>query len=76
MKRISLTPPQLMFIIATRAALAAGVALLLSRRMGSTQKNAAAAALVGIGTATTIPAAVLVFRNRGALRRGLRILAA
>ncbi len=76
MKRISLTVPQLMFIVATRAALAAGVALLASRRIGTTQKNVAAAALVALGVATTVPAAALVFRNRGLLRRRLRILAA
>lgn len=76
MKRISLTRGQLMFIIATRAALAAGVALLFSRRMSTTKKNATAAALVGIGAVTTVPAARLVFRNRGPLRRRLRILAA
>lgn len=76
MKRISLTTPQLMFIIATRAALAAGIALLLSRRMSATQKNATAAALVGLGAVTTVPAATLMFRNRGPLRRRLRILAA
>jgi hypothetical protein len=76
MKRISLTMPQLAFIVATRAALAAGFALLISRRMGTSQKNVAAAALVGLGAVTTVSAATLVFKNRGPLRRRLRILTA
>lgn len=76
MKRISLTVPQLMFIISTRAALAAGIALLISRRLRPAQKNVAATVLAGLGAVTTVPAARLVFKNRGPLRRRLRILAA
>ena len=69
MKTKTLTVPELMFIIGTRAALAAGVALLASRKMNDTARKAAAAALIGIGGLTTIPAAKVAFGRRSLLSR-------
>ena len=57
--------PELMFIVGTRAALAAGVALLVSDRLSRSQRRSIGAALVAVGALTTIPAALAVF-GRGA----------
>jgi hypothetical protein len=65
MKSVLLPLPSFMFILATRAALAAGIGLLVSSRVPAGRRRAVAATLVGIGAATTIPAAI-------ALVRGLR----
>ena len=56
MKKHSLTVPQLMFVIATRGALAAGAALLVSGKLSKETRQKAGLALIGIGGATTIPA--------------------
>ncbi len=63
MKNVVLAPPALGFIIATRAALAAGVGLLVSEKLPQGRRRALGAALVAIGAATTIPA--LMFLRRG-----------
>jgi len=65
MKTLALNPPTLGFIIATRAALAAGVGLLLAGRLPEAQRRAIGATLFTIGAATTIPAVI-------ALRRAAR----
>ena len=59
-----LTFPELMFIVATRAALAAGVALLVSRRLSRRQRRSIGTALVAFGAVTTIPAAIALFADR------------
>jgi len=46
MKKRTLTVPEMMFIVATRAALAAGVALLISGRLKQSTRRAAGLALV------------------------------
>ena len=69
MKRRSLSVPEMMFIIATRAALAAGVALLISGRLKQSTRRAAGLALVGVGGVTTIPAAKIAFRRKSLLSR-------
>jgi hypothetical protein len=51
------------FVVATRAALAFGIGLLVANRIPETRRRRIAAALIGIGAATTIPAAKLVFGN-------------
>jgi hypothetical protein len=66
MKRLDLSFPEFGFIVATRAALGAGLGLLLAQRLGRKQQRAVGATLVAIGAITTIPAA---FALRGA-RRG------
>ncbi|HKC54959.1 MAG TPA: hypothetical protein VKC35_02510 [Vicinamibacterales bacterium] len=52
------------FVVATRAALAAGIGLLLADRIPESRRRAIALTLVSIGAATTIPAAMAVFRGR------------
>jgi hypothetical protein len=70
MKTRTLTVPELMFVIGTRAALAAGAALLVSGKLKPKTRRAAGLALMGVGGATTIPAARLFLRS-GSLRRRL-----
>ena len=69
MKTKTLTIPELMFIVGTRAALAAGVALLASRKMSDKTRKAAGAALIGVGGLTTIPAAKIALGRRSLLGR-------
>ena len=64
MKKISLSVPQMMFVVGTRAALAAGVALLVSQKLNNRQRRVAGAGLMGIGALTTFPAARFVLKNR------------
>ncbi len=66
--------PQFMFIVATRAALAAGVALLFSQRLSKVQRRAAGASLVGLGAATTLPAIKLLSNRPRPLVSRLRFL--
>jgi Na+-driven multidrug efflux pump len=64
MKTTNLTFPELMFVIGTRAALGAGVALLVSNRLSKKQRKTAGRALVATGVITTIPAAFAVFGRK------------
>ena len=64
MRDPDLSFPELLFIVGTRAALAAGVALLASRRLRRSQRRAIGLALVAVGAVTTIPAAMAVFGRR------------
>jgi hypothetical protein len=52
------------FVVATRAALAAGIGLLVANRIPERRRRAIGLTLVSIGAATTIPAAIAVFRGR------------
>ena len=61
MKSPTLTFPELAFVIITRAALGAGVALLVSNRLSKRQRKTAGRVLVAAGAITTIPAALAVF---------------
>ena len=63
MKSVTLDVPVLGFVIGTRAALAAGIALLVSHRLGVDRRRALGLTLVAIGAATTIPAALAVVRG-------------
>jgi hypothetical protein len=65
MRKIVLSPPSFGFVLGTRVALAVGVGLLLADRLSDARRRAAGVALVAIGVATTIPAALWV-------RHGLR----
>ena len=69
MKTKSLTVPELMFVVATRAALAAGAALLISGKLKPKTRRAAGLALIGVGGVTTIPAARLLIRQKSLLKR-------
>jgi hypothetical protein len=60
-KDIQLTRPELAFIIATRAMIGAGIALLLADRLSAEQRKAVGAALALAGLVTTIPAVWAIF---------------
>lgn len=53
------------FILATRAALAAGVGLLIAGKFSPERRRAVGTTLVAIGVATTVPAGLFI-------RRGIR----
>lgn len=72
MKTILLDAPEFGFIVATRAVLAAGVGLLVAGRLPPERRRSIGAAMVAIGAATTIPAAISVMRGfRRSKRRTL-----
>jgi hypothetical protein len=56
----SFSIPQLIFVVGTRAALGAGVALLASGRLSDRKRRATGLTLALVGAATTIPAARIV----------------
>ena len=64
MTRVLMAPPLLFFVVGTRVALALGIGLLLAKRIPEARRRTIGLALVGIGAATTIPAAVSVLRRR------------
>lgn len=59
-----LTLPQLLFVLGTRVALGAGIALLISGRLTNRQRQILGTTLVSIGAVTTIPAAMMVWGKR------------
>jgi hypothetical protein len=63
MNKLVLSVPTFGFVVGTRAALGVGIGLLLSRKMTESQRRAVGLTFVAIGIATTIPAAMAVFRN-------------
>jgi len=63
MPSVTLPLPVLGFVISTRAALAAGLALLFSDRIPAEHRKRTALTLITIGAATTIPAAWWVSRG-------------
>jgi len=63
MKTVALDLPALAFIVVTRAALAAGVGLLVSGKLSARQRRSVGATLLGVGAATTIPAVLSVLRG-------------
>jgi hypothetical protein len=67
MKKLLLTVPQLMFIVGTRAILAAGVALLASGRMSKRTRRILGTTLAAAGAAATIPAARILASARPSL---------
>jgi hypothetical protein len=64
MQSLVISPPLLGFVVATRAALAFGIGLLVANRIPEPRRRAIAMTLIGLGAATTLPAARLIFRNR------------
>ncbi len=64
MRNVTLTFPELLFVIGTRAMLAAGVAVLAFAKMSDEKRKVVGATLVAIGAVTTIPAAMAVLRKR------------
>ena len=63
MKRLDLSLPELLFVITTRAALAAGVGLLLSDRLSGGKRRKVGLTLIAVGAITTLPAAIFVRRG-------------
>lgn len=63
MKDLILTIPTFAFVVSTRAALAAGIGLLLSGKLSDMRRRALGTTLVAIGAVATIPAAVSVVRG-------------
>jgi hypothetical protein len=66
MKRIDLSIPQFAFVVATRAALGAGLGLLLSEKLRRKNRRTVGLSLLLLGALTTIPALTTIrgsFRN-------------
>jgi hypothetical protein len=64
MNRFRLSIPQIMFVAGTRAALAGGVGLLVSERLQKRSRRRLGWILTSIGALTTVPAALLLRRQR------------
>jgi len=63
MKTVVLSMPMFGFVVATRAALGAGIGLLLSKKIPESRRKAIGLMLVSIGAATTVPALMAVRRR-------------
>jgi hypothetical protein len=64
MKTVRLTLPEIALLAGTRAALGAGVGLLLGERLNAEQRQAVGWTLLVVGLLTTIPLALEVFGKR------------
>ncbi len=64
-KNVDLSLPEFGFVVATRAALGAGIGLLAAGRLDRRSRQRVGAALVTVGALTTIPAAFLLFGRDG-----------
>jgi hypothetical protein len=64
MKTVLLSLPTFGFMVATRAALAFGVGLLVSGRIPPARRRAVGTALVAFGAATTLPAVLALREGR------------
>ena len=62
-KQVSLRIPEIGFIAGTRAALGAGLGLLLADKLDRRQRNKVGWVLLTIGAVTTIPVVVNVVRK-------------
>ena len=63
MKTVVLSMPMFGFVVATRAALGAGIGLLLSKKIPESRRKAIGLTLVTIGAATTVPALMAIRRR-------------
>ena len=66
MKPVALTIPELGLIVGTRAALGAGIALLVADKLDREERRAVGWTLVAVGIATTVPLIAQVFGTRSA----------
>ena len=64
MKTVRLTLPEIALLAGTRAALGAGVGLLLGEKLKPEQRKAVGWTLLVVGLLTTIPLALEVFGKR------------
>jgi Na+-driven multidrug efflux pump len=69
MKNVILSTPKFGFVVATRAALALGIGLLISERLAEGRRRRVGRTLVAIGALATIPAVMFVARNRERARK-------
>ena len=72
MKTVVLSMPMFAYVVGTRAALGAGIGLLLSKRIPESRRKAIGLTLVSIGAATTVPA-LMAIRRRLNEREPMRI---
>jgi len=63
MKTVVLSMPMFGFVVATRAALGAGIGLLLSKKIPESRRKVIGLTLVTIGAATTVPALIAIRRR-------------
>jgi len=61
MKRLDLSLPEFAFVVATRAALGAGIGLLAADKLRRAGRRNVGWTLVALGALTTIPAVMAVF---------------
>lgn len=61
----SITLPELALIAGTRAALGAGIALLLGGRLGTAERKAVGWTLLAVGAISTVPLAAEVLSRNG-----------
>jgi hypothetical protein len=61
MKRLDLSLPEFAFVVTTRAALGAGIALLAAGKLRRARRRSVGWTLVALGALTTIPAVMTVF---------------
>jgi len=73
MHTITLPLPEFGFVLATRAALAAGLGLLFADRLSPERRRIAGLTLVAFGAATTVPAARWISRGFRRLPRTNRV---
>jgi hypothetical protein len=71
MSTLVLNLPTFAFVVATRAMLGAGAALLLADRLDAERRRTIGLSLLSIGAATTIPAAIALMQGR---KEGERLL--
>jgi hypothetical protein len=72
MKSVVLDLPTFGFVVSTRAALGAGIGLLLADKLSTARRRILGTLLVAAGAVTTIPAAISVIRSvRRSGRRGM-----
>ena len=64
MKSVTLTLPEVALLAGTRAALGAGVGLLLADKLNREQRQAVGWTLCVVGLVTTVPLALEVFGKR------------
>ena len=60
-RRVDLSLPEFAFVVATRAALGAGIGLLASSRLGRHSRRRIGASLLTLGALTTLPALYFLF---------------
>jgi len=69
MRTVALSTPEFGFVVATRAALAFGIGLLISDRLEKSRRRRIGKALIAVGALSTVPAVLLIARRRKAARR-------